>query len=153
MLHSSLVWTWKWPVLSCVCLWRFMLLLFGNNTWVEHNWKANFLFDFSPGSQLFWRVVRSNASLWDIFFCFDGRLVSLPQVLCNVACSALDDSHHRKTCSTPLWSWRGRELFSPVSESAVVCLWCLGITHGSNIIERLIFCSIFLPVHSCFGVL
>ena len=56
-----------------------------NNTWVEHNWKAIFLFDFFPGSQLFWRVVRSNASLGDIFFCFDVRLVSLPRVLCKLS--------------------------------------------------------------------
>ena len=85
MFHSSLELTWKWPVLSCLCIWRFLLLMFVNNTWVEHNWKAIFLFNFFPSSQLFWRVVRSIATLWDIFFCFDGRLVSLPQVLCKLS--------------------------------------------------------------------
>ena len=87
------------------------------------------------------------------FLCFDGRLVSLPQVLCNVACSALDDSHHLKTCSTPLWSWRGNDLFSPVSASGVFCLWCVGITHGSNIFKWRNFARTFFPVYCCFGVL
>ena len=118
------------------------------NAWFEHNWKANFLFDFSPGSRLFWRVVGSNASLWDIFFCFDGRLVSLPQVWCNVACSALDYSQHRKVCSTPLWSWRGIELFSLVSAPGVLSLWCLILTHGSNIYERWIFVGNLFRVYS-----
>ena len=70
---------------TCLCSWRFLLLMLGNNTWVEHNLKANFCLDFFSGSQMFWRVLRSNASLWDIFFCFDGRLVSLPHVLCKLS--------------------------------------------------------------------
>ena len=83
---STPLWSWRENALfSPVCIWRFLLVLFGNNIWVEHNWRANFLFDFIPGSQLFWRLVKSNISLWDIFFCFDGRLVSLPPVLCKLS--------------------------------------------------------------------
>ena len=145
MFHSSLELTWKWLVLSCLCIWRFLLVMCGNNTWVEHNWKANFCLDIVPGLLLFWRVVRSNASLWDIFFCFDGRLVSLPQVLCILSVALDSNIHHRKVCSTFLWSWRGSDLFSLVSAPGVSSLWCLILTHGSSIYERWIFVEI------CFG--
>ena len=131
-----------------------MLLMFGNNIWVEHNWKANFLFDFSPGSQLFWRVVRSNASLWDIFFCFDGRLVSLPYVLCKLSV-ALHSIFHTIVKHVPLLfgSWRGSDLFSVVSASGVSSLWCLILTHGSNIYERWFFCWESVSGLQLFGVL
>ena len=101
MFHSSLEWTWKWPVLSCVCIWRFLLVIFGNDTWVKHIWKANFCLDIVFGLQMFWRVVRSNASFWDIFFCFDGRLVSLPYVLCKLSV-ALHSMIHTIVIYVPL---------------------------------------------------
>ena len=109
---------------------------------------AKFCSDIFPGLLLFWRVVRFNASLWDIFFCFDGRLVSLPQVLCKLSVALHSNIHHRKVCSTPLWIWRGIVLFSLVSAPGVSSLWCLILTHGSNIYESWIFVGNLFRVYS-----
>ena len=139
---------------SCLFIWRFMLVMFGNNTWVKRIWKEKFRMDIVFGLQMFWRVVRYNASLWNNFFQLRWKTCVIAVCLVYfVGCSALDDLHYPKVCSTPLWKWRGNELFSPVSASGVLCLWCLGITHGSNIIERRIFAWTLFLVYNCFGEL
>ena len=154
MFHSSLELTWKWPVLSCLSILCFMLVMFGNNRLVKHIWQSKFCLDIVPGLQLFWRVVRSNASLWDIFFCFDGRLVSLPLFLCKLSV-ALHSIIHTIVKHVPLLfgSWRGSDLFSLVSASGVSSLWCLILTHGSNIYERWFFCWESVSGLLLFGVL
>ena len=65
-----------------------------------------------------------------------------------VGCSALVDLQYCKVCSTPLWSWRGSDLFSLVSASGVSSLWYLILTHGSNIYEKWIFVGNLFPVYS-----
>ena len=152
MFHFSLELTWKWPVLSCLCIWRFRLLMFGNNTWVKHIWKANFCLDIVRGVQLFWRVVRSNASLWDIFFCFDGRLVSLPQVLCKLL-AALHSIIHTIVKHVPLLF--GVDVVMTCSLLSLHLTFYACDVWNNTWLEhnwKAIF-SIFFPVDCCFGVL
>ena len=73
--------------------------------------------------------------------------VIVASLVWTVGCSVLDYSHRRRTCSTPLWSWRGSDVFSLVSASGVSSLWCLILTHGSNIYERWIFVGNLFPVY------
>ena len=110
--------------------------------------KGEFLLGFSFRFTGIWRVARSNASLWDFFSASMEDLCHCHMFCAIVGCSALDDLHHRRHCSTPFWSWRGIDLFSPVSASGVSSLWCLILTNGSNIYEKWIFVGNLFPVYS-----
>ena len=66
---------------------------------------------------------------------FDGKFVSLPQILWETSGPCTWRSHHRKTCFAPLRSWRGSGLFSPVSASGALCLWCLGKHMGRTLFD------------------
>ena len=59
----------------------------------------------------------------------------LPQILWETSGPCTWRSHHRKTCSTRLRSWRGSGLFSPVSASGVLRLWCLGKHMGRTLFD------------------
>ena len=67
MFHSFLELTWKWPVFSCLCIWRFMLVMFGNNSWAEHIWKVNFCCEPCSDLQVF-GVLWSPMLPCEIFF-------------------------------------------------------------------------------------
>ena len=153
MFHLFLELTWKWPVLSCLCKWRFKLVLFDINTWIEHLWKVFFCWESVSGLQLF-GVSYGLMLPCEMFFLPEWKtFVIAASLVWTVCCSAFDVLHHSKVSSTPFRSWRGSDLFSPVSPSCVLCLWCLGITDWSNIFEGRIFAWTLFPVYSCFGVL
>ena len=148
MFHSCLELMWKWPVLSCLCIWRFLLVMFGSNTGAEHIWKVNFVESLFP---MYSYLVICKVQYFLVRFFFQLRWKTCVIAVCLVyfvGCSALDDWHHRQLCSTPPWSWRGNDLFSPVSTSGGFCLWCLGITHGPNIYGRWLFVESLLPIYS-----
>ena len=143
MFHSSLEWTWKWPVLSCLCIWRFLLVMFGSNTGAEDIWKVNFVESLFP---IYSYLVICKVQYFLVRYFFQLRwksCVIVASLVYFVDCSALDDSHHRELCSTPSWSWRGNDLFSLVSASGVFCLWCLGVTLGPKIYGRWILLRVF----------
>ena len=81
------------------------------------------------------------------FFLRWKTCVIVASLLWTVGCSVLDESHHREICSTTLPSWRGSDRFSLVSASGVSSLWCLVLTHGSNMYERWIFVGDLFPVY------
>ena len=110
--------------------------------------KREFLSGIFFRCTVIWRVVRPNASLWDFFVLRWKTCVIAVCLVQIVGCSALDDLHHRRICSAPLWSSRGIDLFSPVSASGVSSLWCLILTHGSNAYETWIFVGNLFPVYS-----
>ena len=67
-----------------LCIWRFKLVMFDIKTWFEHLWKVIFLLGIFP-VYCYSACCTAQCFLVRFFFCFDGRLVSLPYILCKLS--------------------------------------------------------------------
>ena len=149
MFHSFLELMWKWPVLSCLCIWRFLLVMFGSNTWFKHIWKANFCLGLVFGLQMFWRVVRFNAYLWDIFFsasmedlCHCRKSCVNCRLLCTRLFTPSQNMFHSSLELT--WKW-------PVL--SCLCIWrfllvMFGSNTGAEHIWKVNFVESLFPMYS-----